>query len=187
MFRTLSIPLAIILSVIPIASFSESTSRVCTLIGCDEGARVELISKLAIPRGEYSMSLEADDVLYACSITIEQEQPYTSCINFKAILITSFSYDPDPYTPQSSKLSATIGVDGYIPGSIDADGNMRSAAEKRLEALPDNFVITLSKDRVPFYENTFQPDYEISYPNGQHCDACVSWYTRVELDASVFD
>ena len=155
-------PVALTMALAGFVGFASASFalRICTVVGCDEGAEIVLKSKGGFAAGDYNLYLKTENNSYSCSIQNHPKEK-AFCYDFNKGMAADFYLDNDI-------LKARVYVD---------DPRLRP-----INNLPNKLSLSISRNGSLIFQEAYQPNYNISYPNGEDCNVCFYWNAEVMLD-----
>ena len=136
--------------------------RVCTLIGCDDGLKIDLDPGSAWPAGAYRFTVQADDTRVVCSATL----PLTSCAG-RAVVCE----------PRGVVTIAESGC--ALPAA--SHGFPQIAFDAKLR--PQRVEVTIERGDLRVARAELAPVFETSRPNGADCPpTCTAARALVAVD-----
>jgi hypothetical protein len=135
--------------------------RACTLIGCDDGLKVDLQPNSGWPAGAYQMTVQADDVRVVCRGSL----PLPPCAS------RAISCEPAGVV--------TIGESGCaLPAA--SHGFSQIAFESKLR--PKRVEVSITRDGASVAQATLAPVFQTLFPNGPDCPpGCDTAQARIDV------
>jgi len=122
--------------------------RACTLIGCEDGLKVDLAPSSGWPTGAYQMTLLVDDVRVVCRGSLPLPPCATRAISCEPAGVVTIA-ESGCALPAASQGFAQIAFDSRL-------------RPKRVE-------VSITRDEVAVAQAAFTPVFERVFPNGPDC------------------
>jgi hypothetical protein len=138
----------------------EALSKMCTRKGCIDGLEIEIVPSQGLPRGRYTIELEADDKRGRCELELPlpacERAPAHRCTGDVAVLVSE------------NGCALAESEHGFGPLTI--------------QGAPKRVVVSVARDGKPAGRLELAPSYQRIEPNGPGCGpVCNHAKGRLEL------